>query len=107
MLRLKELLMKIKREAEYGAYAEALAEDDKALLKEYFSRLSQHMILPKKQERAILEDFEKALLYYAREGLDLKPPLTGLTRSIWAAFTRGPPYFGARLTPPRRYTPYP
>jgi hypothetical protein len=91
MLRLKELLMKIKREAEYGAYAEALAEDDKALLKEYFSRLSQHMILPKKQERAILEDFEKALLYYAREGLDLKTALDRLDPVNLGGFYARPP----------------
>jgi hypothetical protein len=56
--------MKIKKESEYKAYTEALTEGDKTLLTEYFSRLSQHIILPKNHKKAMLEDFEKAVLYY-------------------------------------------
>jgi hypothetical protein len=67
-----ELTM-IKTESEFKSYAEALPEEEKALLAEYLSRLSQHISLPKKQKRDMLEDFERALLHYAARGCLWRP----------------------------------
>ncbi len=80
-----------KTESDFKNYAEALPEKEKTLLAEYLSRLSQHICLPKKQKRDMLEDFEKALLYYRSAGLPLSEALKRLDSLNLGGFYARPP----------------
>ena len=82
--------MKKTVENKFEEYASSLPEEEKESLRIFFSEFEMRCLLPKNERREIREDFEKALLYYASEGLSLKEALLRLDPSKLGGFYSRP-----------------
>jgi hypothetical protein len=97
--------MKKNIDNEFKTYTDTLSEADRDLLTEYFSRLSQHIILPKSLKKAMIEDFEKALIFYLKSGLSVASALSRLDSVNLGGFYARPPILwypaddGAKIYP--------
>lgn len=75
----------------YQLYFETLSDNEQRLLTEYFKRLEQYILLPKKEARLMHADFEKAVLYYSGTPLPLEQALARLDPSNLGGFYARPP----------------
>lgn len=75
------MVLKQKRRPRFELFFENLSSNNKWLVATYFYRLEARISLPKKEKEAFLDDFEKALMYFCRNGLTVEAALDRLAIS--------------------------
>jgi len=77
--------------AAFSQHLESLSEDARQETAEFFRDLDQHISLPAGERAALRRDFERAILYYAREGLPTEEALERLSPAHLGGFYARPP----------------
>lgn len=76
---------------EFNNYTKTLSEENQALLKDFFASFDEHCLLNKNTKRELKIDFEKAILYYHKQGIDLEESLSYLNIKNLGGFYARPP----------------
>lgn len=76
---------------EFSKYIKTLTEEQKTLLKDFFISFDEHCLLNKNTKEKLKEDFEKAILYYHKQGIDLENALSYLDVKNLGGFYARPP----------------
>lgn len=76
---------------EFNNYINILNEEEQTLLKDFFASFSEHCLLNKETKQALKTDFEKAILYYHKKGIDLQTALLYLDIKNLGGFYARPP----------------
>ena len=63
---------------EFNKYIKTLTKEEQTLLKDFFISFDEHCLLNKKNKEKLRDDFEKAILYYHKKGINLKKTLSYL-----------------------------
>ncbi len=90
-INVRTVIMKKKTADEFTEYTEALPEEEREALKEFFSDFDLRCSLPKSGKRRLRKDFEDALLFYARAGVPFGEALRRIRPSKLGAFYSRPP----------------
>ncbi len=85
------IIMKKKTTDEFTEYIEALPEERKDALKEFFSDFELRCSLPKSGKRRLRKDFEEALLFYSRTDVPFGEVLRRISPSHLGSFYSRPP----------------
>lgn len=62
----------------FTEFKTALTEEEAVLLNDFFAEFDQHCLLAKQEKEKMRADFEKAILYYAEQGVPLQNALERL-----------------------------
>ncbi|MDO4376178.1 MAG: hypothetical protein Q4C33_03285 [bacterium] len=76
---------------EFNNYIKTLTEEEQTLLKDFFISFDEHCLLNKHTKEKLKEDFEKAILYYHKQGTELKDALSYLDVKNLGGFYARPP----------------
>lgn len=76
---------------EFNKYIKTLTEEEQTLLKDFFISFDEHCLLNKHTKDKLKEDFEKAILYYHKQGIKLKDALLYLDVKNLGGFYARPP----------------
>lgn len=76
---------------EFNNYIKTLSEENQVLLKDFFASFDEHCLLNKNTKRELKIDFEKAILYYHKQGIDLEEALSYLNIKNLGGFYARPP----------------
>jgi len=68
-----------------------LPAPDRQAVVDFFAEVDRHLLLPKKQKRAMLDDFAKALSFYARAGVPVAEALRRMDPKKLGGFYARPP----------------
>lgn len=75
----------------FQSYREQLSDSDRTLLSAFFEDFNSRCLLSKLDKNTMREDFEKAILFYAEEGLSLQEALKRLDLRHLGGFYARPP----------------
>ncbi len=80
-----------KKQTPFSVYLQGCTDDDRARLKTFFSDVSAHCLLSKKDNARIRTDFENAIVYYVQSGLSLSEALRRMNAKYLGGFYAHPP----------------
>ena len=75
---------------EYSSYIETLTDGERSRVDSFFRILDQHLRLPREWKRQLTQDFENAILWYSKNGVELDDALARLAPSKLGGFYSRP-----------------
>lgn len=83
---------KHKQSHPFTEWVSTLSCAEREAFEAYYKRLCQHLALPKKENEMMLQDFQRAILYYRDQGMELGEIMERLNPSKLGGYYARPPY---------------